>query len=47
MFISLLTEKIRADILALGQETGGLLDEIVGEKLSREDAKARREGAFG
>ncbi len=39
MFISLLTEEIRADILALEQETEGLLDEIVGEMLSREGAK--------
>lgn len=44
MFISLLTEEIRADILALGLETGGLLNEIVGEMFSREDAKARRCG---
>ena len=37
-------EDIRADILALGQETEGLLGEIFGDELSREDAKARREG---
>ncbi len=35
-------EEIRADILALGQETEGLLGEIVGGEFSREDAKARR-----
>ena len=32
-------EEIRADILAVERETEGLLDEIVSEKLSREDAK--------
>ena len=46
MFISLLSEEIQADILALEKESEGLLGEIVGEKLSREDAKARRAGAF-
>ena len=35
-------EEIRADILALGQETEGLLGEIFGDELSREDAKTRR-----
>jgi len=35
-------EEIRADILALGQETEGLLGEIFGDEISREDAKARR-----
>ncbi|MEA2045971.1 MAG: hypothetical protein U9N48_05550, partial [Euryarchaeota archaeon] len=44
MFISLLTEEIRADILALEKESEGLLGEIVGGELSREDAKARRGG---
>ena len=46
MFISLLSEEVRADILVLEKETEGLLGEIVGEKLSREDAKTRRVGAF-
>jgi len=32
------------DTFLVFEETKGLLDEIVGEKLSREDAKARREG---
>ena len=39
-------EEIRADILALGQETEGLLGEIFGDELSREDAKARRAPYF-
>lgn len=38
-------EEIRADILAVKRETEGLLDEIVSDKLSREDAKnAKQEG---
>ena len=36
-------EEIWTNILALGQEAEGLLGEIFGDELSREDAKARRE----